>query len=50
MRLVRAAPTFCGFQWHGRDASVPIGGFPARTLFWQPRFGVAYDLTGKGTQ
>jgi Carboxypeptidase regulatory-like domain len=43
-----AAPTFCGFQWHGRDASVPIGGFATRTLFWQPRFGVAYDLTGKG--
>lgn len=43
-----AAPTFCGFEWHSRDASVPLGGFPMRTLFWQPRFGVAYDLTGKG--
>jgi hypothetical protein len=43
-----AGPTFCGFQWHARDASVPLGGFPQRTLFWQPRFGVAYDLTGKG--
>jgi hypothetical protein len=43
-----AAPTFCGFQWHGRDSAVPVGGFPTRTLFWQPRFGVAYDLTGKG--
>jgi hypothetical protein len=43
-----AAPTFCGFQWHGRDASVPIGGFATRTLFWQPRVGLAYDLTGKG--
>jgi hypothetical protein len=43
-----AAPTFCGFQWHGRDASVPIGGFATRTLFWQPRVGIAYDLTGKG--
>jgi hypothetical protein len=42
------APTFCGFQWHGRDASVPVGGFPMKTLYWQPRFGVAYDLTGKG--
>jgi len=44
-----AAPTFCGFQWHGRNAAVPVGGFPMRTLFWQPRFGVAYDLTGKGS-
>jgi hypothetical protein len=43
-----AAPTFCGFQWHSKDANVPLGGFPSRTLFWQPRFGVAYDLTGKG--
>lgn len=43
-----AAPTFCGFEWHARDASVPLGGFPMRTLFWQPRFGVAYDLTGAG--
>lgn len=42
-----AAPTFCGFEWHARDAAVPLGGFPMRTLFWQPRFGAAYDLTGK---
>lgn len=44
-----AAPTFCGFQWHSRQASVPVGGFPMRTLYWQPRFGMAYDLTGKGS-
>ena len=43
-----SAPTFCGFAWHSRDKSVPLGGFPTRGLFWQPRFGVAYDLTGKG--
>jgi carboxypeptidase family protein len=43
-----AGPTFCGFQWHSRDSSVPLGGFPTRGLFWQPRFGAAYDLTGKG--
>ncbi len=43
-----AAPTFCGFQWHSRDPSIPLGGFPQRTLFWQPRFGLAYDLFGKG--
>ena len=44
-----AAPTFCGFQWHARDKSIPLTGFPSRTLFWQPRFGLAYDLTGKGS-
>ena len=43
-----SAPTFCGFEWHARDSSVPLGGFPSRTLFWQPRLGAAYDLTGKG--
>ncbi|HEY6988159.1 MAG TPA: carboxypeptidase-like regulatory domain-containing protein [Bryobacteraceae bacterium] len=43
-----SAPTFCGFQWHGRSSSVPLGGFPTRALFWQPRFGLAYDLFGKG--
>ncbi|MDQ2776163.1 MAG: carboxypeptidase-like regulatory domain-containing protein, partial [Acidobacteriota bacterium] len=43
-----SAPTFCGFNWHSRAGSVPLGGFPTRTLFWQPRFGLAYDLFGKG--
>ena len=41
-----SSPTFCGFEWHGRDSAVPLGGFPSRALFWQPRLGVAYDLTG----
>ena len=40
-----SAPNFCGFLWNGRDASVPVGGFPSRTLFWQPRFGLAYNLS-----
>ena len=39
---------YCGFEWHKRNASVPIGGFPTRTMFFQPRFGAAYDLFGKG--
>jgi len=39
---------YCGFQWHKRDPGVPLGGFPTRALFYQPRFGVAYDLTGSG--
>jgi hypothetical protein len=42
------APTFCGFDWHARNSAVPVSGFPSRSLFWQPRFGIAYDLTGKG--
>jgi hypothetical protein len=43
-----AAPTFCGFEWHKRDSSVPIAGFPTRALFYQPRIGFAYDLGGNG--
>jgi hypothetical protein len=39
---------YCGFLWHSRDASVPLGGFPTRALFYQPRVGVAYDIFGTG--
>ncbi len=39
---------YCGFLWHTRDSSVPLGGFPTRALFYQPRFGVAYDVFGTG--
>jgi hypothetical protein len=39
---------YCGFLWNKRDPSVPLGGFPARYLYYQPRLGVAYSL-GKST-
>ena len=39
---------YCGFLWHTRDQSVPTSGFPTRAAFYQPRFGVAYDLFGNG--
>lgn len=39
---------YCGFLWHKRDPSVPLGGFPTRTAFIQPRLGFAYDLLGSG--
>ena len=39
---------YCGFVWNKRDSKVPIGGFPTRTAFYQPRFGAAYDLLGEG--
>jgi hypothetical protein len=42
------APTFCGFEWHKKNPNVPVGGFPTRTAFYQPRFGAAYDLFGTG--
>jgi hypothetical protein len=43
-----SAPTYCGFEWHAKDAAVPVGGFPTRTLFYQPRLGAAYDVSGNG--
>ncbi|MCC6860175.1 MAG: carboxypeptidase regulatory-like domain-containing protein [Bryobacterales bacterium] len=39
---------YCGFLWNKRDPSVPLGGFPTRSAFYQPRFGIAYDLFGDG--
>jgi len=42
------APTFCGFDWHKKNPSIPVGGFPSRALFYQPRLGAAYDLFGNG--
>ena len=43
-----AGPTYCGFEWHAKNSSVPLGGFPTRALFYQPRLGAAYDLRGDG--
>ena len=36
---------YCGFLWNKRDPSVPMGGFPTKGAYFQPRFGVAYSLT-----
>jgi Carboxypeptidase regulatory-like domain len=43
-----SAPTYCGYEWHSKNPSVPISGFPTRALFYQPRIGAAYDLFGDG--
>jgi hypothetical protein len=42
------ASTYCGYEWHAKDSSVPVGGFPTRALFYQPRLGAAYDIHGNG--
>jgi hypothetical protein len=39
---------YCGFVWNKKNSSVPMGGFPTRALFYQPRFGMAYDVFGNG--
>ena len=42
------ATTYCGYEWHAKDPSVPVGGFATRALFYQPRLGAAYDIRGNG--
>jgi hypothetical protein len=39
---------YCGFEWHKIDPAVPIGGFPTRAIFWQPRVGLAYNPFKEG--
>ena len=39
---------YCGFVWNKKDPNVPIGGFPTRTAFIQPRIGGAWDVFGTG--
>ena len=39
---------YCGFEWHKKNPNVPMGGFPTRALFYQPRFGMAWDVFGTG--
>jgi hypothetical protein len=39
---------YCGFLWNKRDPTVPMGGFPTRGAYYQPRFGIAYDIFGNG--
>ena len=42
------SPNFCGFEGHAKNNAVPLTGFPTRALYFQPRFGAAYDLFGTG--
>lgn len=39
---------YCGFEWNKIDSAVPIGGFPTRGAFYQPRLGAAWDIFGTG--
>jgi hypothetical protein len=42
------AGPWTGLAWNAIDKSVPISGFPSRGMFYEPRFGAAYDLFGNG--
>ncbi len=37
-----------GIYWHGTDPGVPLSGLPTRPVLFSPRFGLSYDIFGKG--
>ncbi len=39
---------YTGFSWHAKNSAIPNGVFPTKGIYWAPRFGIAYDILGKG--
>ena len=37
-----------GYSWHAIQPSLPLSGQPNRFLYFNPRFGLSYDLYGNG--
>lgn len=37
-----------GLQWNAIDKNIPTSGFKSPLFYYEPRFGVAYDLFGNG--
>lgn len=37
-----------GLVWHQQDPAVPLSGMSTRTLFYAPRVGTAFDISGNG--
>ena len=37
-----------GMRWHAKDSSIPLAGHSMDSIFYAPRFGVAFDAYGNG--
>jgi len=44
----RRTPRGRVIDWHQHNSQYPNAGYPTRALFYQPRAGFAYDLSGNG--
>jgi len=43
-----SAGAYDGFTYHAINSAIPNAVFPTRGMYFSPRFGLAYDLFGKG--
>jgi hypothetical protein len=43
-----SAGPWTGLLWHSIDPAIPMSGFPSKNFFYEPRFGLAYDVFGTG--
>lgn len=43
-----SAGAYDGFSWNAVNSAIPNSVFPTKGMFFSPRFGMAYDLFGKG--
>src|ERR1700727_1916113 len=43
-----SAPANTGLLWHSKDSGIPLSGYLAPLFYYEPRFGLAYDVFGTG--
>jgi hypothetical protein len=43
-----SAPANTGLLWHSKDSGIPLSGYHSPLFYYEPRFGLAYDVFGTG--